>query len=438
MTEKNHFEGKPYADRFRSEQAALPNSDIQWLNDLRATSIERYEAVGLPGPKVEEWKYTNLSALKSEIYRTSKPSVGDNEKNIDEITLNEISGSKVVFVNGYFDQNRSNIIESPGIKISSLNDYVKSNPEDAKTLFENNRSKESLQNLNLALMTGGYIIEVDEVTKLAEPIQIIHVATDTAESNSLRTRNFISLAENSGAQIIERFHGENEVNYWRQNVTRVQLADGAALDILQTQTEGNGAIHMSETDIRLAADASLKHYSLNLGGKISRTEIKPTLNGKHGNVELRGAFLARDGAAHDVMTHMKHMVPECESDQVYRGVLDKGGKTAFQGKVYVAKDAQLTNADQSNKNLLLDRNAEANSKPELLIYADDVKCSHGATVGELDQEALFYLNARGLDNRDAKALLVEAFIAEVFEELSIEPVKENYLGLARAWLKAAV
>jgi Fe-S cluster assembly protein SufD len=131
---------------------------------------------------------------------------------------------------------------------------------------------------------------------------------------------------------------------------------------------------------------------------------------------------------------MKHLVPECESDQIYRGVLDKGGKSAFQGKVYVAKDAQLTNAEQSNKNLLLDRDAEANSKPELLIYADDVKCAHGATVGELDAEALFYLKSRGLDTAAAKSLLVEAFVAEVYDHVAIPAVKEKYLDLARAWL----
>jgi len=131
---------------------------------------------------------------------------------------------------------------------------------------------------------------------------------------------------------------------------------------------------------------------------------------------------------------MKHMFPEGTSDQIYRGVLDKGGKSSFQGKVYVAKDAQLTNADQSNKNLILDRNAEANSKPELLIYADDVKCSHGATVGELDAEALYYLKSRGLDQNAAKALLVEAFVAEVFEDIKLEPVRLKYLELALNWL----
>ena len=130
------------------------------------------------------------------------------------------------------------------------------------------------------------------------------------------------------------------------------------------------------------------------------------------------------------------MVEQCDSEQNYRGVLAKGGKSAFQGKVYVAKDAQLTNANQSNKNLILERGAEANSKPELLIYADDVKCSHGATVGELDQEALFYLKTRGLDQAAAKALLVEAFIAEVYEDVVLEPVKCKYLDLARKWLEA--
>jgi Fe-S cluster assembly protein SufD len=320
------------------------------------------------------------------------------------------------------------------LTLLTLNEFVKVNSEEAKSLLKASDEDSAYANLNSALMIDGYVVLVNEDTKLSKPIQVIHVASDASNDKALRNKNLICLKENSFAQIIETFVGIDNTQNWQQDITKVTVAENANLEIYQIQDQGSETIHMGETHIDVQTSAKFKHYSLNLGGKISRTEIKPTLNGMNSNVELRGAFLARGGNTHDVFTHMKHMVPECDSDQVYRGVLDHGGKSAFQGKVYVAKDAQLTNADQSNKNLILDRNAEANSKPELLIYADDVKCSHGATVGELDKEALFYLSSRGLDQSAAKSLLVEAFVAEVYEDITIEEVRDRYLDLARAWL----
>ncbi|MBT5073595.1 MAG: Fe-S cluster assembly protein SufD [Kordiimonadaceae bacterium] len=430
MTEKNHFDGINYADDFKSASGQLPGADIAWLKELRQKSIDDFIKVGIPGPKVEEWKYSNLNALKSGSFKTGL----EKSSASDAAGIADIKGSKVVFVDGFYNSVQSEIKNQQGVTLQSLNEFVKSNPEKAQALIDGQAQDNSLRNLNLALMTGGFVLIVDEGVKLAEPIQIIHVVTSPAADKSLRLRNLIHIGKNASAQIIEDYSGAQDVNCWSQNVTTAKLDENATLEMYQFQDQGNETIHMSETLVDVLENANFKHYSLNVGAAMSRTEIKPTLKGENGNVELSGAFLARGGNAHDVFTHMKHMMPQCDSDQNYRGVLDKGGKSAFQGKVYVAKDAQLTNADQSNKNLILDRNAEANSKPELLIYADDVKCSHGATVGELDSEALFYLKSRGLDTLSAKALLVEAFVAEVYQDIEIGAVKEKYLALAREWL----
>lgn len=435
MTNKNHFDGAQYPAQFSDQKGNLPGSDLMWLNDVRASAISRFETVGLPGPRVEEWKYTNLTRLNSGSYGIIDAETAQFERDVDGNDEYDLNGSKVVFIDGYFRSAWSNIKKQDGVRLESLSELCSSDPESAKKFLENTADDNSLIDLNTALMTDGYVLIVDANVKLVEPIQIVHFATGHTDSKALRLKNFIQIGDGAQAQIVEHFKGPNETKNWRQNITDISVGEGASLDIFQTQREGDETIHTSETLAEIKKNGMFRHYSLNVGGKLSRTEIKPTLTGINGNVELRGAFLGRDGNSHDVFTHMKHMVPECDSDQIYRGVLDKGGKSAFQGKVYVAKDAQLTNADQSNKNLILDRNAEANSKPELLIYADDVKCSHGATVGELDQEALFYLKSRGLDQRDAKALLVEAFVDEVFEDIKLEPVKAQYLELARSWLE---
>ena len=437
MTHKNHFDGSRYANDLTLAYSALTGTDIDWLNEIRKKSMDAFVEVGLPGPRVEEWKYTNLSSMNSKTYSVLEKA-GEMDAAItaiiDDVYLDDISGSKVVFIDGFYKAEHSKIKGEDGLKLLSLNEYIKSQNSDAKTLLQSTHEVSSLANLNSALMTDGYVIQVKPNIKLSQPIQIIHVSSESSNLKALRNKNFIEVSENSSAQIIESFIGVDNVDNWKQDVTQIWVEKNAVLEIYQTQLQGNETIHMGETHIDVAEDADFKHYSLNIGAKNSRTEIKPTLNGLHGNVDLRGAFLGRGGNSHDVFTHMKHLVPECESNQIYRGVLDKGGKSAFQGKVYVAKDAQLTNAEQSNKNLLLDRDAEANSKPELLIYADDVKCAHGATVGELDAEALFYLKSRGLYLAAAKSLLVEAFIAEVYDDVAIPSVKEKYLGLARAWL----
>ncbi|MEZ5757716.1 MAG: Fe-S cluster assembly protein SufD [Emcibacteraceae bacterium] len=435
MTEKNHFDGLNYENVFAAQKNKLPGAELSWFNDIRQSSMAKFVEVGLPGPRVEEWKYTNLTPLKSEIYETA-----DNETSIPadiwaDLTVLAEAGLKVVFINGYFNEAYSKIDSQSGITLKSLPDFFKSDQNTAQALLSSLDSQNSLEHLNTALMTGGYVLQVEENVKLAEPIEIFHIATRDANAKALRTKCYIEMKSEASACVIEHFSSPDELDFWRDNVTHARLLNGSSLSVYTFQCEGDAAIHMNRTFVDLEEDAEFKHHSLNIGGKISRTEIKPTLNGLMAKTNLRGAFLGRDGNSHDVFTHMKHMVPQGISEQVYRGVLEKGGKSAFQGKVYVAKDAQLTNADQSNKNLLLDRGAEANSKPELLIYADDVKCSHGATVGELDEQALFYLESRGLDKNAAKALLVEAFISEVFEEIDLEAVKDRYLDLARKWLK---
>lgn len=439
MTIKNHFDGENYTAEFNSVKNQLPRAEIKWFNQLRQTAISQFQDTGIPGPKVEEWKYSNLNILKTVDYGHLSESDVDDHKIAtlyDEAILKDVEGAKVVFCDGYFNKTLSSLTNLDGITLMNVNEFIKVGPRAAQEVISHKKSENSLNALNMALMTDGMVLLVKAGIKLAKPIQVIHITTDISDAKALRKKNFIILEENSSAQLVESYVGDDNVDCWTHNVTDIVIGKGASLDVFTFQNEGSQMIHMSETTIDLAQHATFKHHSLNLGAKLSRTEIKPTLNGTESQVFLRGAFLSRDGNSHDVFSHMKHMVPECNSDQNYRGVLAAGGKSAFQGRVYVAKDAQLTNADQSNKNLLLDRNAEANSKPELLIYADDVKCSHGATVGELDEQALFYLKSRGLDHEAAKALLVEAFITEIYEDITIEPIREKYLNQARNWLMA--
>ncbi|MBT5187130.1 MAG: hypothetical protein HOM01_10010, partial [Kordiimonadaceae bacterium] len=275
MTFKNHIDGQKYADDFKAHAAGLPGSDISWLNDLRRTSIAKFAEVGLPGPRVEEWKYCNLNVLKSGKFNVSSLIASDEGKItslINEARLDDINGAKVVLVDGYYHSSMSNIDQQDGVTLTSLNGLFGADPEKAKALFSQTNDLNSLKELNTAFMTDGYVLLVEANVKLAEPIQIIHLSTTASNDKALRQRNFIQLEVGSTAQIIESFIGIDGVNCWSHNNTDVVIGQQASLEIYQFQNEGADTIHMAETIVDVAKGGDFKHYSLNIGAKLSRTE----------------------------------------------------------------------------------------------------------------------------------------------------------------------
>ncbi len=434
MALKSHLDNPELVREFDAVRAALTGADQPWLNDLRRDAMARFTATGIPGPKVEEWKYTNLSFLARENFQVASETDGQPEiKNLfDRAYIKNIAGPVIVFVNGYINKSLSSFPDGTGVNLSVFSEKPQNFQQDL--MVSDNSS--ALDNLNKALVTDGYHIEISE--KTTSPIQIVHLATSDTDKQSLRLRGQISVGRRAKAKIIESFTGPDGARYWCHMISNVNLAEDAELEIFQYQMQGKQAIHMTELHCMLADRAKFSHMSLQLGAELSRTELVSSLAGEFARVDLRGAYLGRVKQSHDIFTRINHDRPNCQSNQIFHGVLDEGGKSAFQGKVVVARDAQKTNADQSSKNLLLSRKAEANAKPELLIYADDVKCSHGATVGEMDSDQLFYLHSRGLDEAAAKSLLVEAFISEVFDDMDDEILQQNFRENTAGWLKREV
>ncbi len=444
MTLKRYLDTPEVGKNFEKRKAGFAGADQGWLSDIRARAMDKFMAAGLPGPKVEEWKYTNLGFLArflaNENFEISKtdPDTTEIKMLFDRAYMGNIAGSVVVFVNGHFNPALSSCPDEDGVKFSIFSE----NPEAFRQSLAEPKQATSLNNLNRAMVTDGYYLEISAQTTMPQPIQIIHLATSGSDGRSLHTRGKISLAAGAKAKVIESFMGPDGPQYWTHMISDVDVAEKAEFCYFQFQLQGKQAIHMTEMHSTLLEKAKFNHMNLQLGAEVSRSEIMNSLSGEYAEIDLRGAYFGRVKQSQDIFTRINHDRPHCQSNQLFRGVLDAGGKSAFQGKVIVARHAQKTNADQSNKNLLLSRKAEANAKPELLIYADDVKCTHGATVGELDADQLFYLRSRGLDEAAAKELLVEAFVAEVFSNMQsggdMEILQQRFTEKTRGWLSQEV
>ncbi len=432
MAMKLYMDNPAIAENFAAASARLPGAGEADLDNLRTAALKRFAAIGIPGPKVEEWKYTPLGFLTHETFAVAEESAHQAEIRAlyETARMADIDGPVVVFVNGYLDSELSTSLDQEGVNFAVLSQ----NPRLFSDSLAGDGPSSSFDDLNRAFATDGYVLDIAAGVTVEKPLQILHLATTGTDMRALRTRCRVRAGEGARAQIIETFVGAEGERYWSHTVSQVDLAPQADVRIYQLQLQGKQAIHMTELHSRVATSARFSHASLQLGAELSRSELINSFTGEFATIELCGAYLGRIRQSHDIFTRINHDQPNCQSNQLFRGVLDEGGKAAFQGKVVVARDAQKTNADQSNKNLLLSRKAEANAKPELLIYADDVKCSHGATVGELDQDQLFYLRSRGLAENAAKSLLVEAFVSEVFDSLAQEAIADRFKEKAAGWL----
>ena len=432
MVKVLHLHNPDIGKHFEGIRSSLTGADQAWLDDVREAAMSRFTITGIPGPKVEEWKYTNLGFLANENFAVAEKAGQTTEIKAfyDTAHLAGIEGPVVVFVNGHIYPALSSYPGEEGVEFSVFSENVAT----FRASLEQSDEASSLNDLNRAMVTDGYRLEIAPGVQVTQPIQIIHIVTSGTDMKLMPVRAQVIAGKGAKARIIETFIGAENERYWGHMISETTLHDEAEVSLVQFQLQGKQAIHMTELHTTVADRAKFSHISLQLGAEISRTELINSFTGEFAQIDLRGAYLGRVKQSHDIYTRINHDKPNCQSNQLYRGVLDEGGKSAFQGKVVVARDAQKTNADQSNKNLLLSCKAEANAKPELLIYADDVKCSHGATVGEMDANQLFYLRSRGLDEVAAKGLLVEAFVSEVFDDMDDEILRDAFKEKAAGWL----
>jgi Fe-S cluster assembly protein SufD len=410
------------------------NSDI---HEIRMKSLENFEKLGFPSKKLEEWKYTSLNTvLKNDYSLFPNKEVSVDLADVKKYFIHDIDSYKVVFIDGKYN---SFLSETTHDTIDVCLMSAALTKPKYKIVIENYFNKiakqDNLTSLNTAFAKEGAYINIPKNVEVQKPIQIINLTTGSEIATMMQPRNLIVLEENAHVQIIERHQSLNSNAVLSNVVTEVFVARNATVDYYKIQNDNLNASLVDNTFIEQKTNSEVSVHTFSFGGNITRNNLNFYQRGEHINSILKGITIIEDKQLVDHHTLVHHIGPNCESHQDYKGIYDERSTGVFNGKVLVAKEAQKTNAYQQNNNILVSDKANVNAKPQLEIFADDVKCSHGCTIGQLDDEALFYMQQRGIPKKEGKALLMYAFANTVLESVKIPEVKSRITKLIAQKLK---
>lgn len=409
------------------EQQSQLSTD--WLGPARREALNDLKTSGFPNRRDENWKYTSVYEIDNNEFALldtdSDNSDTINEK-VKEASFAELDCHEIVFVNGRFHS--ASINESlEGVTIKSLQDAIK---EDSGLIgvYLNQFSQNgysAFTALNTAFLQQGVVIIVPERTVIEKPIHCIYLSDKQSETKTQQLRNLIVLETQAEAKVIESYISIEDSQYFCNVVTEAKLMPGAQLQHYKLQQESNESYHVGSLHVSQDRDSTCSAYTMTLDGKLVRNDIHSELLEPNATMNMYGFYMPSGTQHFDNHTRVDHRAPHTFSNENYRGVMSDRSRAVFNGKVVVHKDAQKIEAHQNNANLLMSSDAEIDTKPELEIYADDVKCSHGATIGQLDENMLFYLRSRAIDEETAKILLTFAFADEVFAEISLTPIRKR-------------
>jgi len=392
----------------------------------RKESIDRLEEFGFPTVKDEEWKYTNLlPIIKNEYALSAQESIVSKEL-LNEYILTQTETNIIVFVNGKLNRELSDI-DAANATICSLSEAEKNHSAVVKKYWGKAlpENPDSLVSLNTALSSEGVFIHVPKGTVVEKPIQIVYFSTNVSSDLFLQTRNLIVIEENAQVQVTERHQNIDQKEVFTNSVTEIFAHDNSLIDFYKIQNDKRNCSLIDNTWVKQGKNCTCTVDTFSFGGKFIRNNLSFILDGQHSESNMRGITLIGENQLVDHHTLVDHAVPNCQSNEMYKGIFDDNAKGVFNGKVMVRPDAQKTNAFQSNNNLLLTDSASIDTKPQLEIYADDVACSHGCTVGQLDDDALFYLRSRGIPYKEAQAMLMYAFANDVLSNVKIPELKQK-------------
>lgn len=420
------------ADTYATAKSALPGSEA--VQARRDAAFRQFESEGLPNRRVEEWRYTDLRAFM----REAKPIAGPPSAEAKELAreavadLTELGARRLVFIGGAFVAELSDVAAlEPGLKIGSFGEALaKGAPEVLARLGEAGPADGDLAfGLNTAFMGDGAVIEVAEGAAIERPIHMVWMHGGVPASASF-SRSLVSVGAKASLTLIESFEGPDELDYQVNTALELSLGEGATVEHIKIGKEGSSALHVSSLAATLAEAATLRDVTLTVGGSMVRNQLFVHFAGSGASAVLSGATLLAGNQHADTTLVMDHAVGGCESQELYKSVLDDQARAVFQGKIICRKDAQKTDARMMTQALLLSETAEADAKPELEIFADDVQCGHGATAGELDERLKFYLMARGIPEKEAEAMLIEAFLGEIMDGIASEAIREPLRAIA--------
>ena len=423
-----------YLNDFEQLDGAIKSD---WFSEQRQSALSLFKESGFPSSRQENWKYTDTRPIaKKEFSHSNEASVSISSDEIDAVRFQGLDCYELVFINGIYSKDHSRIEGLPeNIVIENMAAALAKDSELLeKHLAQYADNKVSpFTALNTAFIQHGTYINVPKNTAIDKPINILYLSKNSDQPFASHPRNLIVMGEQSEATLIESYIGLDDANYFTNAVTEVSLSASAILKHYKIQQESLNAYHIGNLNVMQGKDSRFESNSISLGGSLVRNDIHGQLAAEGASIVMNGLYMTTDKQHVDNHTRVDHLKPNTFSTENYRGVLNGKSRAVFNGKVVVHPQAQKIEAHQNNANLLLSDDAEIDTKPELEIYADDVKCSHGATVGQLDQDMMFYLRSRAIDEDTAKSLLTYAFADEVLKDISFAPVKNRleYLIVGR-------
>jgi Fe-S cluster assembly protein SufD len=401
-----------------------------WLQKLCRGAIDRFATLGFPTTHDEDWKYTNLSPLEKISFQPAGPARSKlTWRAIEQATLSGARfPSRLVFVNGRYSPGFSSLAEpAKGMVVTSLAEALAKGDETAENHLARYAQFDdrAMVALNTALFEDGALVVIPSGLILDEPVHLLFVSAPDDEPFVSHPRNLILAGKGSQASLIEEYISLGEGVHFTNTVTELVIGEGAVIDHYKLQSESEQAFHVSTVQGYQERSSTLTSHNVSLGGGLVRNDVNSVLDAEGAECVLNGLFVAGGSQHVDNHTWLDHAKPNCLSRELYKGILGGRASAVFNGKIMVRKDAQKTNALQSNKNLLLSEDAVINTKPQLEIYADDVRCTHGATVGQLDAEALFYMQSRGIGRAEARDLLTYAFAGELFDRMKVDGLRDR-------------
>lgn len=415
-----------YASAFQNLRQLTPT--MPWVELVRASAMDRFERLGFPTVKEEDWKYTNLAELSRSAFepRNSAESTLA-EGAVSEYCYPETAGSNVVLIDGFLNEPLSSLANLQQIVIVDLFEAIadaRYNKTVRQYLARNaNYHDSGMTALNTAFIQSGVFILVPKNVKLEVPLQVTFVSTSPNGQSASFPRVLLVAEENSSATVIENYVSLGEESAFTNGVAEVVLKEGARLTHYRLQRENLQSFHVANTSAELGRGSSYDTTSITLGAKLSRHDVSVVMDHEGAECWVDGLYVIGSEQHADTHSLIDHKAPFCTSHQLYKGILDGNGRAVFNGKVFVRHGAQKTDAMQTNKNLLLSNRAHVDTKPQLEIYADDVKCAHGAAVGQIDQEELFYLQTRGINSDLGRRLLTYGFAEEVIGKIKVDSLR---------------
>jgi Fe-S cluster assembly protein SufD len=427
-----------YLERFARFEPQVSGRDWAPFQPVRRAAVARFAELGFPTTQDEDWRFTSVAPIARTAFALSADGgVAPGRRDLEPFTFAGLDCSQLVFVNGRFSPQLSSLRPLPaGVVVSNLADALTLYPHlmEAHLARYADYQRDPFTALNTAFMEDGAFVHIRRGTILPEPIHLLYVSTRTAAPVITHPRNLIVAGEDSQATVVEDYVSLGDDVCFSNGVTEVVVGQSGVLSHYLIERESPQAFNVSTLRIQQDRSSSVTSHSVLVGGALVRNNVHPVMAGEGGECQINGLFMATGRQHMDNYMRVEHAAPHCGSRQFYHGILDGASRGVFHGRIIVHKDAQKTDAKQTNRNLLLSEDAQIDTKPQLEIYADDVKCTHGATIGQVNEEAIFYLRSRGIAKDAARALLLFAFAEESLQRMKVEPIRRHLEGLVSRWL----